>query len=210
MTITKKSIALISLVLAVVISATCLLSSCNQEYDGESDYGVYIKRVEYDSYEDETIYMRVYLALTNDDDKKLDGVSATWHYRKQKDGAAKFKYVYDLSIAAESIFSVAVNGLTQEQLNRDGLEYNTFEVYFEYATIYKSLKGDVKHVKTASGYAFDFPIEDTQDSFQTTFVISTQNSAVWYGILIAFATVAFVVVLAVVLTRRKKYAERHE
>ena len=210
----SKRTILISLLLAVVILATCMLFSCNQEYEGEREYGVFVKRVEYDRFEghpvynDNVVYMRVYLGLTDDDDQKIEGVTAVWHYEKRKMGAFKYVYTYRVEMQG-SIFSAAVGALTQEQLTYEGLEYNIFEVYFEYATIYKSMKGSIERRKTDNGYAFDFPIDETQTSFETTLTIPTQNSAAWYGILVAFAVVVVGVVIAVVFARRKKYAERH-
>ena len=213
----RRTRALILVVLTIFVMTlfTCLLSACNQEYEGEYEYGVYITRVEYDKYQghpvydDNVIYMRVYLGLTSDDSKKIEGVTATWHYERRKTNAFKFAYTYHLDLQGP-IFSAAVGSLTQEQLTYEGIEYNTFEVYFEYATIYKSMKGEVERKIIDTKYVYDFPIDETMDSFATTFSISTQNSAVWYGLLVAVAAVAFGIVLAVVLTRRKKYATRKE
>ncbi len=210
----NRALILAILTIFVMMLSVSVLFGCNQEYDGDREYGVYVQRVEYDvyrdnpNYDDGVVYMRVYLGLTANDDKKIDGVTANWHYEKRKVNAFKFEYTYRLEIDG-SIFSAAVDSLTQEQLTYEGTEYNIFEVYFEYATIYKSMKGNIDHRKTDSGYAFDFPINETQTLFETTFTIPTQNSASYYGILIAVACVAAGVVIAVVFTRRKKYAERH-
>ena len=205
----NRALILVVLTIFVMTLSTCLLSACNQEYEGEKEYGVCVSRVEYDKYEDDTVYARVYLGLTSDDSKRIEGLTANWHYEKRKLNAFKFGYVYRLEIVG-SIFSAAVGALTQEQRYYEETEYNTFEVYFEYATIYKSMKGEVERKIIDTKYVYDFPIDETMDSFATTFLVSTQNSAVWYGLLVAVAALAFGIVLAVVLTRRKKYATRKE
>ena len=202
----NRALILVVLTIFVMTLSTCLLSACNQEYEGDKEYGVYVSRVEYDKYEDDTVYARVYLGLTSDDSKKIEGLTANWHYEKRKLNAFKFGYVYRIEIVG-SIFSAAVGALTQEQRYYEETEYNTFEVYFEYATIYKSMKGEINRKKVDGGYAFDFAIEETQQEFHTTLSIDTQNSAIWYGLLVAVAVSIAAVVIALLLARRKRYAK---
>ena len=50
----RKTRALILAVLTIFVMtlSVCLLSSCNQEYEGDKEYGVLVSRVEYDVYQD--------------------------------------------------------------------------------------------------------------------------------------------------------------
>jgi|GEM_PF-4044381 len=211
MTMVKRRIAYVSLLLAVLTFAAVFLFGCHQEYRGDTVYGAYISRIDYD---DENMTMTAVVSLTNDGAKMMklndtETVQVDWNYQKSKVGAFKFRYDYRASFNPNRIFCAVENTLTQEQRkNKNGDEYS-LKVVFEYATIYKSLKGDVTPKKSGNYYLLDFDVLKDETSFETKFSIETQNSAAWYGTLIAVACACFIVIMFV-KARRKNNGERKD
>lgn len=202
----KRRISLVAAVVVIVVLACVLLSACNKsETSGDVEYGMYVRRIIYDSQEG---VMTAYVSLTKDESQKLEGVSANWHYKKGEINAFFSRYEYTVNFSPSTIFCAVENSLTQEQRIVDGVEYNVLKVAFEYATIYKSLKSEGETLKSSSYYLHDFALDETDTSFETTLSLRTQQSAAWYGILIAVAVAIFGVVIGVVIARRKKYGKQ--
>ena len=202
----KKRIALLVTVVVIVVVLSTLLSACNNnESSGDYEYRMYIRRTVYNS--DDGV-MTVYVSLTKDEDSKIEGANANWHYEKSNVNAFFGRYDYTVNFSPSTIFSAVENSLTQEQRIVDGVEYNILKVVFEYATIYKSLKSDGEKHISEEYYLHDFALDETQTSFETTLSLRVQSSAGWYGVLIAAAVAAFGTIILIVLVRRKKYAKQ--
>ncbi|MBR4800994.1 MAG: hypothetical protein IK048_04940 [Clostridia bacterium] len=197
------------LAIFVILSSCLFMTACNkQSVEGDIEYSLYIRRTYYHK---ESQTMTVYLSLSNDERMTIEGTSANWHYKKRDLDAFYYCYDYTVTFSPSTIFSVVENSLTQEQRIIDGTEYNNLKVVLEYATIYKSVEGSEKVVKSDGYYLHDFPFEETDESFQATLTRRIYNAAVWYGVLVAAAVAVFGMILAIVLLRRKKYAnERQE
>ena len=198
-----KTIVFVLLTLVVIISSCVFLCACNkEETKGDIEYGMYVKRFTYDADADT---MTAYVAITNDESLKLAGSSANWHYTKTTENVFYDKYDYVISFSPQTIFSVVESSLTQEQRIVDEVEYHNLKVVFEYATIYKSLEGGVEATKSGDNYVFDFPLDETDSSFETQLSLRVQNSATWYGILVGAAILVFGIILTIVRVRRKRY-----
>lgn len=203
---TKRKTVIFSALLAVLILATVFLSACNKPAtSGDIEYGVYIRRTLYSK--DEGV-MTVYAALTSDERMTVEGATANWHFVKSNDNAFYYRYDYTVSFSPKAIFSAIKDSLTQEQLIIDDVEYKVLKLVFEYATIYKSLESEGNILVSDGQYLHDFPLDENADEFATTLSIRTQNSATWYGLLVAAAVVVFGVVIGILLARRKKYATK--
>lgn len=197
-------IALIAATLAVVIFASFMLSACNKPAtSGDVEYGVYIRRT---LYQKDAHTMTVYASLSQDERWLVEGATAKWHYEKVKVNAFYNAYEYTVTFDPATIFSAIENSLTQEQRIIDDVEYDILKVVFEYATIYKSLEGGKDIGKSDVYYLHDFDVDETATDFTATMSLRTQNSAAWYGLLIAAAVVVLGVIIAVLFARRKKYA----
>ena len=202
----KRKTVIISALLAVLILATVFLSACNKPVtSGDIEYGVYIRRTLYNKEEG---VMTIYASLSADDRMTVEGATANWHYVKSDVNAFYYRYDYTVSFSPKAIFSAIKDSLTQEQLIMDDVEYKVLKLVFEYATIYKSLESEGNTFVSDGQYVHDFSIDENADEFATTLSIRTQNSATWYGLLVAAAVVVFGVIIGAVLARRKKYATK--
>ena len=203
---TKRKTVLISALLAVLVLATVFLFACNKPAtSGDKEYGVYIRRTLYNPTEG---VMTVYASLSSDERMTIENATANWHYVKSDYNAFYYRYDYTVSFSPKTLFSVIKDSLTQEQLIMDGVEYKVLKLVFEYATIYKSLESDGNVFVSDGQYVHDFPIDENEEEFATTLSIRTQNSATWYGLLVAAAVLVFGAVLGALLARRKKYATK--
>ncbi len=201
--ITTK-IALIAATLVVVIFSSLLFSACDKtETSGEYEYGMYIRRLSYDPDNHE---LTIFAGITNNDNLKVEGTVANWHYVKKQENAFYNAYNYEVNFAPATIFSVLKDTLTQEQLNVDGIEYDVLKLVFEYATIYKSLKGGEYIGKSDGVYLHDYDLDETSLDYTAYMTYRTQNSATWYGVLISAAVVLLGVIIGVIFARRKYYA----
>ena len=197
-------IALVAMTLVVVILSSLLFASCNKPAtSGDLEYGFYIRRT---VYKKDTHEMVVYASLTLDERWQIEGATAKWHWEKIKVNAFFNAYEYSANFSPATIFSAIDNSLTQEQRIMDDVEYNVLKVVFEYATIYKSLEGGKDAGKSDGYYIHDFELDETLTDYTATMTIKTQNSAGWYGVLIAAAVAVFGLIIVVILARRKKYA----
>lgn len=197
-------IALIAATLAVVIFASFALMACNKPAtSGDIEYGVYIRRTLYTK---DAHTMTVYASLSLDERWLIDGATANWHFEKVKVNAFYNAYEYTVTFDPATIFSAIENSLTQEQRIVDDVEYDILKVVFEYATIYKSLEGGKSVGKSDGYYLHDFDVDETASDFTGTLSIMSQNSAGWYGVLIAAAVAVFGVIIGIIFARRKKYA----
>ncbi len=203
---TKRRTVYISALIAVLLIATVFLFACNSGVsEGDYEYGVYIRRTLYNPDAQE---MTVYVSVTSDTTKTIEGATGNWHYKKSTENAFYSRYDYTVSFSPKTIFSAVKDSLTQEQLNVDGVEYNVLKLVFEYATIYKSLSSDGERLKIGSTYLHDFALDETNEEFATTLSLRVQNSATWYGVLVAVAVAVFGAIIGTLLARRKKYATK--
>lgn len=198
-----KSIVLVLLTLVVIISSCVILCACDKgETKGDIAYGMYVKRFTYDADADT---MTAYVAITNDESLKLAGAQANWHYDRTAENIFYDRYGYVVSFDPSTIFSVVESSLTQEQRIVDEVEYHNLKVVFEYATIYKSLEGGVEATKSGDNYIFDYPLNETDSSFEAPLSLRVQNTATWYGILVSAAILIVGIIITIVRVRRKKY-----
>ena len=191
--------------LVVVILSLFLLSACDTDRSSDREYGLYVSRIDYD---EEARTMTAIVALTSQESQKLDGLKADWHFERHKINSFYNEYNYTVSLNPSTIFSVVDFSLTQEQRKINDVEFDVLKVTFEYATIYKSMNSAGTRVKSGRSYLHDFALDEQEEDMRIELSIISQNSAAWYGVLIAAAVVGLGVVVAIVLIRREKYAKQ--
>lgn len=209
-----KKITLIVLVVALVLASAFSLCACNSQDDDEQDVArdLYVYSVTFSGDEKDDDASKEQTTLSEDEsepiatvyvgfsktERKIDGVSAIWHSEKRKDG--EFYFVTDTSISfnPDAIFCAVKNCIPQEDLVKDGVEYNRLKVVLRYDTIYKSIKSDGDITRKGRTYTHVFELDESLDCDTVVLTMRTPNSANWYATLACCALGA--VLAAIVAT----------
>lgn len=188
MTVRNRSARKIVFSAAVCLLAVCLafmLCACNSQSQSNDEpivRSLYIFHKDYDA-ANQTIVVTV--AFSGDVNNKLDGADTVWTSESYDDGIWYKVSKTHISLSPSTIFSAVDAHITQEERFKDGLTYNSLKVVLRYDTIYKSIKSDATVLRAGKYYLHSFYLDESLNNDVKTLTLRTQNSASWYGVLIA-------------------------
>lgn len=200
---------LLSCVFALLI---CLvlpfsLAGCDKnESVSKTAYNLYLVGCGYD---EETLTVTAYVALSGTEEQRLEGVRAEGERKVERDMFYNRTNI-SLEINSPAIYAAVAARDVMTAQGEEGEEpqiYEDLKVALRYDTIYKSVV--TNGVRHPSRGGFVHLLQLTSDE-QTEFTLSqrTQNSANWYALLIAAGIVFFAAITAVYLANANRKEKR--
>ncbi len=192
-----RNIATIILfILCIAICMTSFVACNNIEGSDESVRKLYYLGLEYDK---DTLTATAIIGFSGSEEQKIDGITAKW---------TSNDYIIDtwykgsqstIEINPNAIFSAIEKKVSQDDLNHDGIQYNSLKVSLRYDTIYKSIKSNALVKQSGKYYLHYFELDKGKQEDVLSLSTVNQRSENWYGLLIGLAVGVALISLIVYL-----------